>query len=131
VDDFISKLLEAEAEIYFRVVEASPDAIIVIDGDGIVRLFNTQAELLFGHDRLNVLRHPVEMLMPDEFKDRHVVQRTNYFQEPRVREMGDGMIIRGMKRSGEVFTAQIKLAPIVTPKSGMLALAVVRRVRDV
>jgi PAS domain S-box-containing protein len=52
-------------DIYFKVVEASPDAQIIIDAKGNIVVFNTQAEFMFGYERNEVLGHPLEVLLPE------------------------------------------------------------------
>ena len=121
------KSLEA---IHLKVVEASPDAKIVIDGEGRVLIFNAMAELLFGYAREDVLSQPIEILLPEESRDQHVSHRNGYFCDPKTREMGDGMLLEARHRNGSKFPVQIKLAPIIVPGEGVLCLAVVRRVKD-
>lgn len=115
-------------QISLKVVEASPDAKIVIDGNGKVIIFNAQAELLFGRHRSEILDKSIELLIPEGLREKHVEHRERYFEQPRSREMGAGLMLRGLRRDGSEFPVQIKLAPIIIAGSGLFALAVVRRV---
>lgn len=124
------KVLE---QLSFKVVEASPDAKIVINENGIIIIFNFQAELLFGYCREEVIGKPVEILLPENKRDIHSKQhRINYFKTPRIREMGVGLILEGRRYDGTLFPVEIKLAPLPpVPGAGVHALAVVRRLENV
>lgn len=116
--------------IHLKVVEASPDAKIVIDSDGKVVVFNQQAEFMFGYDRSEVLGKAIEMLLPEELREQHRLHRDGFMNEPRTREMGAGLVLRGLKRNGKTFPVQIKLAPIIVPEAGVHVLAVVRTAKE-
>lgn len=116
--------------IYLQVVEASPDAKIVIDGDGVIVVFNRQAEYLFGHHRSEVIGKKVEVLLDADISEKHAAHRNAYFREPRTREMGVGQVLNGRKRTGVPFPVQIKLAPMVIIGAGLHVLAVVRAVKE-
>ena len=119
------KVLE---QLSFRVVEASPDAKIVINSDGVVVIFNAQAELLFGYAREEVIGQTIEMLLPEIIREKHLKHRLQYFKFPQVREMGVGIELEGRHRDGSRIPVQIKLAPLApVPGVGVHALAVVRR----
>jgi len=116
--------------IYLKIVEGSPDAMIVIDRRGLIIVFNTAAELMFDYAREDVTGKPIEMLLPDDRRERHKGHRQEYFEEPRVREMGlMGQVLEGVRRDGSVFQLQIKLSPMVVPTKGAYALAVILRVK--
>lgn len=117
-------------EIYLKVTEAIPDAIIVCDPSGEVVVFNAQAELLFGYERHEVLGRPIEMLLPEALRRAHARHRQGYLMQPTVREMGVGLVLEALNRSGETFPVQIKLSPMVVSGAGLHVLAVARRVID-
>lgn len=116
--------------IHLKVVEASPDAAVVIDSEGSIVVFNQQAEFMFGYDRSEVIGKPIESLLPEELRAMHKTHREGFMDEPRMREMGTGQILRGLKRNGKQFPVQIKLAPIVITGAGVHVLAVVRAVKE-
>lgn len=121
---------ETLAALAAKVVEASPDAKIVIDENGSVVIFNAQAEFLFGYARSEIEGQPIEKLLPAAIKDIHVAHRSEYFREPKTREMGFGKVLKGLHRNGMEMQVQIKLAPMVVAGAGVFALAVVRRVKE-
>lgn len=120
-------LLVLEA-LHYRVVEASPDAKIVINEKGELIMFNQQAELLFGYDRTEVLGKDLSMLLPENVHTSHAKHMRKFFSHPQTREMGTGQKLLGVDRNGKEFAVQIKLAPIVVPGAGKHCLAVVRAV---
>ena len=116
--------------IRLKVVEASPDAKIVINRLREVIDCNEEAEFLFGYARGDMLGKPIEQLMPEESRNPHAKHVSNFFRSPGRREMGvSGMTLQGLNRDGERFPVRIRLAPIVIegPEGGVFGLAVVRR----
>ncbi|MFF7289633.1 PAS domain-containing protein, partial [Streptomyces griseorubiginosus] len=60
------------AEERFRgLLEAAPDAMVIVDDTGTIRLVNAQTEALFGYQREELLGHPVELLVPGRFRTHH------------------------------------------------------------
>jgi len=109
-----------------QLFNESPDAIIVVDEDGLIRYVNDQAELLFGYHRSELHEQSVEMLIPDAVRARHQEHRQSYSDEPRRRSMGYGMELKAKKKSGAEISVEINLSPISTPK-GMRVIATIRR----
>lgn len=119
--------LKTLEQLSLKVVEASPDAKIVIDAEGVIVIFNQQAELMFGHSREDVIGEKIEMLLPERMREGHLRYREVYFESPSIREMGAGRVLLGLHKNGKEFPVQIKLAYLIV-KSGIHALAVVRRI---
>ena len=76
------------ADEYRAVFEASPDGIMVVDEEGVVRDVNPQVESLFGYAREELLGEHVEMLIPQAFREAHRVHRGRYVRNPHARPMG-------------------------------------------
>ena len=117
-------------EINYKALESLPDAIIVINRKGEIVVFNHQAELMFGYDRVEVFGKLIEVLIPEAIRNNHVASRNGYFNTPRVREMGTGMQLRGRDRYGNEFGVQISLSAMVVMGAGTHAMAVIRRVKE-
>src|SRR5690349_17531 len=80
------------AEDRFRsLLEAAPDAMVIVDDTGTIRLVNAQTEALFGYRRDELLGHPVEMLIPGRFHAQHAGHRDGYTATRQVRPMGAGL----------------------------------------
>lgn len=122
----LDKKLATQRTLYYAVFQASPDALIIVDAEGIVLAFNRQACLMFGYGSGDVEGKLVEMLLPEGFREVHETHRAKYMLEPRIREMGIGLVLRGRHHNGQEFPVQISLGPIATTE-GVYVLAVVRR----
>ncbi len=112
------------------MLEASPDATIVINRLREVIDCNEEAEFLFGYARGDMLGKPIEQLMPEEARELHAKHVVNFFKSPRRRALGvSGVTLQGLNRDGRRFPMLIRLAPIVIegPERGVFGLAVVRR----
>jgi len=109
--------VEKKFESFF---EAAPDSVVILGKDGLILLVNAQTEKLFGYHRNQLVGKPVEILVPERYRAEHPAHRSAYFSAPKVRPMGSGLELQGMRRDGTEFPVEISLSPIETPE-GMLA----------
>lgn len=112
--------------IYQRIFEAAPDAFMVFDPAGEVVLANPTAELLFGYPLSRLKGMTVEKLIPERFRERHLGHRKGYSDEPRIREMGRGIDLFGIRRDGAEIPVEIMLGPVVLD-DGTYTIAIIRR----
>jgi PAS domain S-box-containing protein len=104
------------------LVEAAPNAMIMIDRQRKIVLINRGTEKLFGFDRQELLGEPIERLVPDRFRERHPSHVEGFFVEPKARAMGAGRELYGLRKDGSEVPIEIGLNPIDTPK-GLFTLA--------
>jgi PAS domain S-box-containing protein len=112
-----------EAEEQFRlVVEAAPSAMVMVNTEGRITLVNTQAEVVFGYAREELIGHPIEMLVPERFRSHHAGDRQGYFCDAQARPMGAGRELFGRRKDGSEVPVEIGLNPIHTSE-GLFVLA--------
>ncbi|HTV91476.1 MAG TPA: ATP-binding protein [Verrucomicrobiae bacterium] len=108
----------------FPLLEYAPDATILVDAEGKIRLVNAQTERLFGYYREELIGRPIEMLIPARYRGRHVGERKGYYGDPHVRPMGIGMELNGLRKNGSEFPVEISLSPVSTREGTFVSASV-------
>jgi len=116
-------------ELFERLFELSPDAIVVTDRQGRIASANAQVERIFGYSRTELLGKPVEVLMPERFRQVHPSHRGKFAAQPQVRPMGIGLELFGRRKDGSEFPVDIMLSPVESGEAS-LVLCVVRDVSE-
>jgi PAS domain S-box-containing protein len=111
------------------LLDAAPDATVIANEKGIIEMINHQAEQLFGYSREEMIGGPVEILLPQELKDKHVHHRGNFFKAAKLRSMGAGLELNAVKKDGTTFPVEISLSPMQT-EEGVLISASIRDVTE-
>jgi len=122
-------MLSTPSELARHALDAAPDAMIIIDAGGIVRFANRQVSVVFGYPHDDIVGKSVEHLMPERVRSRHVGHRTGYVETLRVRPMGAGLELFGLRRDGTEFPVEISLSPI-EDGDHVLVAAAIRDVSD-
>jgi len=121
-----SRIVEAKFGV---LLESMPDGIVMANPSGLIVLANSQAERLFGYMRDELRGQPIEILLPARLRSTHVAHRSNYFSQPRVRSMGAGLELNGVRKDGSEFAVEISLSPIVTDE-GTLVMSAIRDISE-
>src|SRR5581483_5712360 len=108
----------------FPLLEYAPDATVIVDMQGTICLVNAQTERLFGYYREEMIGQPVESLIPSRYRDRHFIERAAYSSDPRVRPMGVGLELFGLRKNGSEFPVEISLSPVTTREGTFIASAI-------
>ncbi|HUY82008.1 MAG TPA: PAS domain-containing protein, partial [Acidobacteriaceae bacterium] len=87
----MSKLTAGTKKEFKGLLEASTDAIVVVNQEGEIVLANAHAEILFGYGHEELLDRTMEMLLPERFRGGHPAHREKFFANRRARPMGAGL----------------------------------------
>lgn len=121
--------VDAADRFYRHLFDAIPDAVILVDPDGVVTLANPQAREVFGHAAEELIGRRVEELMPSRFRDVHKTHRRNYEANPHTRPMGAGLDLFALRADGTEIPVEISLSKLASARGPMTA-AVVRNVSE-
>jgi PAS domain S-box-containing protein len=112
------------AQDLLAVLDAVPDAVLGIDGDGKILLANVAAERVFGAPDSGLLGRPVETLLPERFRSRHVQRRLDYVADTRQHPMTARPPVRGLRADGSEFPAEVRLSSVQTPRGPIVTALV-------
>jgi len=118
-------VLRKNSKHFEALLESAPDAVVIVDAGFHIFFANKQAEALFEYNRSELLDQPVEILIPERFREQHLATRDGYLANPLPRSIGAGLELAGRRKSGTEFPVDISLAAIET-SDGPLVAAFIR-----
>jgi len=108
------------------LLDTTPDAMVVVDANGLLRFANAQTEHLFGYTRPELLGSRLELLLPERFRSAHALHLGRFFAHPGTRPMGSGLELVGLRKDGSELPIAVSLSPVQAAG----ALAVAASIRD-
>ena len=114
-----------EEERLRHIVEAAPNALLIVSQTGQITLANAQAEKLFGYARAELIGRPVETLLPKRFRAAFPRQRDRYFAQPRPRTMNSGHGLYGLHKDRREIPVEIGLNPFETQEGTFVLASIV------
>jgi len=124
----LTRRRRAEEE-FQAIVESAPDAMILSDESGKILLMNGEAELLFGRQRVDLIGHPFELLLPERFRPKYAAHTASCLLGPGSRSMDAGLGLFGLRKDGGEFPIEVRLSPLRAADSTLVS-AIVRDVSD-
>ncbi len=123
-----SQLVASEKK--FRgLLEAAPDAMVIVNAQGRITFFNSQAEKVFGYKREELIGEVIERLVPERLRDGHRDKCVGYFEDPLHRLMESSQAMAARRKDGSEFPAEAVLSPIELP-DGLVVSAAIRDISE-
>lgn len=111
------------------IIEAAPDAMIMIDHTRRITMINTQCKHLFQYTEAELIGQPIEILMPERYRQSHPAHVNNFLTKPSIRPMGSNLDLHAIRKDGKEFPVEISLSPLITD-TNTFGIAAIRDVSD-
>ena len=102
---------------YRGLLEAAPDAMVVVNEDGDIVILNLQAEKQFGYSRDELLGQKVTNIIPHGFAERLIADSTRSAAEALAQQIGTGIELTAVRKDGTAFPIELMLSPRTVPKA--------------
>lgn len=117
--------VRAEEAKFRGLLEAAPDAIVIVNSAGQIEIVNAQAEAVLGYRRDELMGQKVEVLVPERFREQHARDRAAYMAHPRNRPMGIHLELYARRKDAQEIPVEISLSPLHAAE-GLLITASIR-----
>jgi PAS domain S-box-containing protein len=111
--------------VYKIVFNTIQEGLILTDHTGTIRLVNPRTEKLFGYGAEELIGQKIEILIPNEYRDKHVASRDGYQKRPVNRQMGSGMTLFGRRKDGSKFPVEVSLNSFMDDKGNRFVSALI------
>lgn len=113
-----------ERKRFAQLLDSTPDAIVIINNEGIIEVVNDQLLSIFKYERSEVIGQTIEIFLPNEYKEKHVNLRGTFFSNPSHRSMGGRSELFAKRKDNSVFPVEISLNPIKIEDETLVAAAI-------
>jgi PAS domain S-box-containing protein len=120
-----AKALQESEGRFHLVVEAAPNAMLMVNREGMITLVNAQVEKVFGYARQELIGQPIEILVPERFRASHPGYRKGFFADPQTRAMGAGRDLFGRRKDGSEVPIEIGLNPLTTAEGSFVLASII------
>lgn len=117
--------MDLSGELARTLLDLAPDPTVIADARGTIVFANRQVERAFGYAPADLVGVPIEVLLPERFRETHPQHRDRFALHAKSRPMGAGGTLYGRHQLGHEFPVEISLSPVATPE-GLLIVAAVR-----
>lgn len=118
IESQIARRTKLVLDLFGRVFESSPVALMLIDAAGRIKMLNHETERIFGYARAELIGSSLEQLVPARHRERHAEQRRGYSANPSRRMMGGTTEIFGLRKNGSEFPIEVILNPVAPQEAG-------------
>ena len=115
---------EEQAKRVHSLLDSTPEPMVIIDAEGIIRLVNQRSENAFGYSRNEMIGQSVELLMPERFHAQHSEHMGNYMSSPQHKNVNSNQQLYAMRKNGSEFPVEVSLNPIEMEDGVWIASAV-------
>jgi PAS domain S-box-containing protein len=95
-----------------QLLDAAPDAMVVVGDDGRIDFVNVQTEKVFGYTRAELVGQTLALLVPERFQTAHAAHEARFFTSPSARTMGSGLELFGRRKDGTELPIEVSLSPL-------------------
>ncbi|HEX4910992.1 MAG TPA: CHASE domain-containing protein, partial [Permianibacter sp.] len=110
----LTEQLKQREERFRMLMDGAPNAMLMVDANGCIEWLNPQAESLFGYSKDELQNQPMELLLPERYRQQHVGFRLAFQQAPSPRQMGSGRELFARRKDGSEVPVEIGLSPVHT-----------------
>lgn len=108
----------------WQALDMSPDAIVLVNESGVIIYLNHQAEHLFGYSSAEVIDKKIEILIPEEYREKHVSDRAKFLENPRSYCVDQLREVTGLCKDGSELPMDIKLGPVEMDDSLLVCVSI-------
>ncbi len=93
-----------------NLIETAQDAIVSIDEEGIVKIWNLSAERIFGYSRNEIMGKSITIIIPERYRERHVEGLKRFLQTGQAKIIGKSIELSGITKEGIEFPIELSLS---------------------